>query len=343
MRSMPTRRLAIRTLGRLTILAAILAAGDVRAEDTSVAAATVLFDEGVKLMDAGRHAEACPKLERSQALAPSGGTLLALGECYEKTGKVASAWIAFRDAAARAANAGKRDAEAFALDHAARLEPKLPRLTIVTPSGSAIPGLEVQRGGVVLKPAELGVSVPLDPGAYEIRASAPKRRTWSETISLEQGKRAEVVVPVLAAEEDGIRERALQKDEPPPSAESSPSSAQRTLGLVVAGVGLASLVTGGVFGLMASSTNDDALSHCTKSDVTRCDSRGLALTDDAKSQALLSTIFVAAGGAALVGGGVLFFTAPSSRSASTGRPAPTVRLAPAWNSRWAGAMASVQW
>jgi hypothetical protein len=52
-----------------------------RADETSrIAAATLLFDEGIKAMDAGRLDEACPKLAKSQTLAPSGGTLLALGD-----------------------------------------------------------------------------------------------------------------------------------------------------------------------------------------------------------------------------------------------------------------------
>lgn len=339
-----TRRRAVRTFARATILASVLLATEARAEDTSVAAATVLFDEGVKLMDANRHAEACPKLERSQALAPSGGTLLALGDCYVKTGKTASAWIAFRDAAARAANAGKRDAEASALERAARLEAKLPRLTVVAPTTKDVPGLEVERDGVVLKEAEYGVSVPLDPGPHEVRAAAPGRQPWSQTVQLVDGKLAEVTVPLLAPEGQASPEREHPRAAVtrPVQAEPSTGSTQRTIGLVVAGAGVAGLVAGGVFGLIASGTNDDALAHCTKTDVTRCDREGLALTEDAKQQALLSTIFFAAGGAALIGGGVLFFTAPSSSSTSRGG-SPAFRIAPAWTARSAGMTASLRW
>src|SRR5690349_10392129 len=128
---MRTRRIAL-----LFALTLGLAPSIARADDPGrVAAATVLFDEGVKLMENGQPAEACPKLAKSQELAPSGGTLLALGECYEKLGRVASAWLAFRDAAARAASAGKRDAEVKANEHAQKLEKRLPKITIRAPAG----------------------------------------------------------------------------------------------------------------------------------------------------------------------------------------------------------------
>src|SRR5688572_17218152 len=106
------------------LVAAMCVPSLVHAQDTGrVAAATVLFDEAIKALDAGRFDEACPKLAKSQELAPSGGTLLALGDCYERSRRVASAWVAFREAASRAAAAGKADAEAGALERARRLEP----------------------------------------------------------------------------------------------------------------------------------------------------------------------------------------------------------------------------
>ena len=55
----------------------------------------------------------------SERLAPSGGTLINLGECYEHTGQTASAWVAWKDAAARANAAGKADVEKRAAARAA--------------------------------------------------------------------------------------------------------------------------------------------------------------------------------------------------------------------------------
>src|SRR5258708_30389730 len=93
-----------------------------RAQDTE-ATATALFDDGRKLMAQHRYGDACPKLAESERLAPSGGTLINLAECYEHTGRTASAWAAWKDAAARANAAGKAAAEKSALARAVALEP----------------------------------------------------------------------------------------------------------------------------------------------------------------------------------------------------------------------------
>lgn len=309
---------------------------DARADESTVAAATVLFDEGVKLMDAGRYAEACPKLARSQALAPSGGTLLTLAECHERSGKVASAWVAYREAATRAASAGKRDAEAAALERAKGLEARLPRLLVTTPDAGKTPGLEVRRDGVLLKDAELGVAVPIDPGPHEIVATAPERKKWLHTVATTEGGTLEVAIPRLETD-DGTTPFKPKEEEP------STWHTQKTVGLIVAGVGVAGVVLGGVFGAKASSTNDQALRSCPdKGPPVRCDKTGLDLTDDAQSQALLSTVFVIVGAAALVGGGVLFFTAPSRKTQSE-RVGARFGWTPVVGRDSAGAAATLRW
>jgi len=339
---------ALKVASLRLVSAALLAAAVVvveprtaRADESSVAAATVLFDEGVKLMDARRYSEACPQLERSQSLAPSGGTLLVLGDCYEKVGRTASAWLALREAAARAASAGKHEVEASTLERARLLEPKLPRLTITVPAGTRTTGLEIKRDGVVVKDAELGVPVPADPGAHEILASAPHMKTASHKITTRAGETLDFAVPALAPEtsvasgiqgSDPVREPPLQP---------SSGSSQRIVGLVVAGVGVASLAVGGVFGLLAKSKNDEALEPANCPKPTRCNQTGLTLTDEANSQALVSTILVIAGATGLAVGGIVFFTAP--RESASPRAGASLRITPSWGAGSVGGSASLTW
>jgi tetratricopeptide (TPR) repeat protein len=66
--------------------------------ESDVALADAFFKGAKQLADAGRFAEACPKFAESQRLATGIGVTMHLAECYEKTGRTASAWAEFREA-----------------------------------------------------------------------------------------------------------------------------------------------------------------------------------------------------------------------------------------------------
>jgi hypothetical protein len=76
-------RLAVATTAVATSLVWITPVG---AQSPNEAAATALFDEGRRVMAENHYAEACPKLAESERLAPSGGTLINLADCYEHAG-----------------------------------------------------------------------------------------------------------------------------------------------------------------------------------------------------------------------------------------------------------------
>src|SRR5262249_24412526 len=75
-----------------TAFALLVSAGGARAE-TPEQAADRLFKEAEVLARAGRYAEACPKLEESERLDPGIGTQFNLADCYERTGRVAHAYL----------------------------------------------------------------------------------------------------------------------------------------------------------------------------------------------------------------------------------------------------------
>jgi len=103
------------------------------------AAAESLFDDALKAMKSGHFAEACPKLEESERIDPAIGTLLYLAECYEKSGRTASAWATFREAASAAQAQGETDRTRVAAARADRLQPSLSKLTLkVVPENARI-------------------------------------------------------------------------------------------------------------------------------------------------------------------------------------------------------------
>ncbi|WP_437939271.1 hypothetical protein [Sorangium sp. So ce341] len=125
------------------ILALMALPRGARAADTATAQA--LFDDAKKLMAAGKYAEACPKLEESQSLAPGLGTQLNLALCYENLGRTASAWSLYLEVAGGARAANQLDREKVARQQAAALEGKLSCLTITVSEPPE--GIEVKRDG----------------------------------------------------------------------------------------------------------------------------------------------------------------------------------------------------
>src|SRR5690242_2864398 len=149
------------------------------------AAAEALFDQGRAAMQEGDFGKACGLLERSQHIDPGVGTLLYLAECYEKSGRSASAWATFREAADAADRAKESGRARTGRDRAARLEPLLSRLTIqVAPESQQIQGIAIERAGQLVQPATWNVPVPVDPADYTIKASAPGYETWSQIVSV---------------------------------------------------------------------------------------------------------------------------------------------------------------
>lgn len=291
------------------------AAGD---NEGGAAAAESLFQEGRKAMDAKRYGDACPKFAASQKLAPAIGTLLNLADCYEKNNQLASAWARFHEAIALAQRLGRSNREQTARERADKLEPRLIKLTIQSHSS----GIEVKLDGNTLDPAVLGTAIPVDAGKHSIEATAKNKKPFSKDIEVtEKNKSPTIDIPTL---EDDLSKDPKTDTKPdkketltePPKEEHGGWSTQKTLGLVAGGVGVVALGVGGFFGLKTQSTWKDAQSHCT-SDLT-CDQEGVDLAADAKSSGNIATIAVIAGSVLVLGGAVLFFTAPAGSSTRAG-------------------------
>src|SRR5262245_28359860 len=114
------------------------------------AKAQALFEEARALMGKGKVAEACPKLEKSQALDPAPGTEFNLADCYERIGRPAPAWKLFMEVADAAKNAGHADKEKIARERAQALEAKMPMATVEVAQASRVEGLTITRDGQAL-------------------------------------------------------------------------------------------------------------------------------------------------------------------------------------------------
>jgi hypothetical protein len=279
-----------------------------------------------------KYAEACPKLAESQRIAPSGGTLINLAECYEKAGQTASAWGTWKDVASRANAAGKSDVERNAITRAAALEPALAKLTISVATDSDVPGLEVKRDGVELGHAEFGLPIPVDPGAHKIEATAPKKKPFTTEIDVAPKQTDAHATVTLTNEEQAVATTTTTTSPPqtttpgtqpttaPSEASSGGGTLQRTLGWVGVGVGAAGLVVGGIFGLNALSKANEANNDgckgmtCTGNNNPTLAAQGVQASKDGTNAANISTACFIAGGVLAAAGIVVVLTAPSGKS-----------------------------
>ncbi len=301
------------------------------------AAAESLFDDGLKAMKSGHFSEACPKLEESERIDPGIGTLLYLGECYEKVGRTASAWATFREAASAARAQGETERARVAAARADRLQPSLSKLTLkVAPETAQLASLRVTRENVPLAKALFGVAIPVDPGKYHIVASADGYQNHEAEIEvLANGDSKTLEIPALAVSNTppaagaGIIPAAASASAqtangvPPQNREPSSAPAGgnglRTAAYVTGALGIVSLGVGSYFGVKAISKNNDAKDHCPAGNV--CDDpQGESLTNDAQSAAVVANITIGVGAALVVAGVVLYLTsAPKEKSESSAR------------------------
>lgn len=290
------------------------------------AAAEALFAEGQKLVKEKKYAEACAKFAESNRLDRGAGTLIHLADCYEKNKQTASAWAAWKEAASAAQAINRADWQKLANDRSNKLEPKLAKLTIKVEQ--PVDKMEVTKDGAPFAQATWNTPLPVDVGAHTIEATAPGHKPFKTTATVSKdGEKLDVVVPKLEAlPPDPALAKTETKPEPAkpaPEKKEEDGSGQRAIGFIVAGVGVAGLAVGGVTGLMAMSSNNEAKDKCPQEGAC-ANKDGVDANENAKSLGLISTIGFAAGAALIVGGAVLIFTAPKG----SGKEAKGVRVVP---------------
>jgi hypothetical protein len=318
-------------------VAGILLPAPARAQTSEdQAAARSLFDEGRRLLHAGKVAEACPKLEAAAHIYASPGILLNLGDCYEKSGRTASAWSEFGESASAANRAGHADQEAEARRRQTAIEPKLSRLVIVV--SHEVPGLVVSRDGTDMAPAAWGSPIPIDPGAHAVRARADGREAWETSVTVsDPGKTVTLEVPQLQPSPGASASAAAPVSPAPSDARPAPSlpatpdtspaaSHPPIAGIVLVAAG-AVVGVGGVV-LMAveagkASTARTAAANAAAARDTQADNAAISDFNAAKTPWAIGLGGVIAGGVAAAIGVTLIVTSHGGGS-STG----AVRVSP---------------
>lgn len=310
-------RAAFLALGALLVLGA----RDVRADEASdsvardPAGAEVLFQKGRLLMETGKLTEACPIFEESYRLDPAPGTLLNIAACSRLSGKTATAWGQFLEAERAFVRKGDPRRAAFAKQQAGEIEPMLAH--VIVRADKPVAGLVIRRDGTTLTAAALETKLPIDPGKHVVVAEAEGYERVELTFEAEARTTAEWTIPEL------VPVQVKASDLLPPDTNGRRDT-QRIAGFVVGGVGLSSLVAGGVFiGLTAMQSSDLEALCPTK----RCTTaEGVDALAKAEQFANAANGLLIAGGVLAATGLIVVLTAPSDDSddlAVSLAPAPT--------------------
>jgi hypothetical protein len=224
-------RAAVASIAAAVMFVAPLASGQ---SDTERAAARQLFAEGMELQQGGKYADALDKFQHVQRILNAPTTQLHIGQCQAALGKLLEAAEAYR-AATRipvpAGNALFAQAEEDAKRELAKVEPRIPKVTVTVTPASA-PGLAMQIDGQPINSALIGEQIPLDPGAHTITVTATGYASNEQTVSLGENDSKSMsvsLVPAASSPPGPAPPATPTADVPPPPAapamEQPPSAA----------------------------------------------------------------------------------------------------------------------
>jgi hypothetical protein len=195
--------------------------------------------------------------------------------------------------------------------------------------GSDVTAVKIGMDGQPLADRAAGTAIEVDPGEHDFTFEVAGHTPVHKRIVVVEAVKERHEVVALGRPEAPPANPPKQATPVPPQPEEGGGSSQKTIGLVIAGVGVAGIAVGGVFGLMASSSWSSAQKEC--GSPSQCPQYGQAVNDQqsASSSAAVSTIAFVGGGVALAAGLALFLTAPksdkeSAQAAAALSVAPTV-------------------
>jgi hypothetical protein len=269
-----------------------------------------LFTEAMALIDDGRFAEACPKLEESQRLDPALGTQYNLALCEAKIGRYARAWHHMKAVEKLAHATGKRAREESAREKLVAFRARVVYLVVTSAEETVV----VRVDGEIVDPESFAL-FPVEPGKHRIEASSPSKQPWSRDITVPgasgdgSGAAVEVAIPELPSI---VRERPLA---PPVSASRDGNTGRRTVGYVLGGVGLAGVATAITTGILVLDAKSTVEERCTPA---CADQAGRDALSSGRALLPINAIAWGVGVSGLIAGGIVLLLSPRTARPASG-------------------------
>ena len=288
---------------RVSVLIVCFAAATAAAQDAPpTSEGSKLFEEGRELAKQNKFAEACAKFEQSYVLDNGVGTELNLADCHEHLGHFAQAYRYFDDASQRSSDNPTR--AKFAHDRAVQLSAKL-ATAVVNLADPEAAGLSVTIAGRAVK-ARTATTERVDPGSITVHVATPDKVVFD---GAKQAAAGATVIFDVAAPASSTTSTVTEA----PHEDGEPDHRRRNrviLGFGIGGVGVATLATGIIVGLVADHDYNRDTSTCSKAATLQCSPTAQANAISDGKLADTATIISVVGAVALAAGVVVYLTAP---------------------------------
>lgn len=249
------------------------------------AAARARGEEGLRLFEAARWADAFEAFQRADAIFHAPTLVLYMANCRRREGKLLEARTLYervtRERLDKAAPDRFKKAQATANDELEALRKRIPRVAARI-TGAAAGGERVTLDGAPVSAAALRDGLEVDPGRHALEAGAEGGRVARVEIDVKEGDAAQVELAVPASAE---------------AARGSLIPAE-----IAFGAGGAGLLVGAITGAVALTTIADVKSRCLGKD---CLASDIPERDHARTLVTVSTVGFVSGGAGLVVGAIL--------------------------------------
>ena len=222
--------------------------------DRERATARRLASAGAKAYSAGDYDRAVDRLRRAEKLVHSPVHLLYIARAQRELGQLVSAQENFLKVTREDLDSNDprpwRDAQRDARKELAKLEPRVPTVTIEVKGRGADEATVVIDGEDT--PAELiGVAQPIDPGEHKVLVKAPGRRSKTVKFSIGEGETKAVTLKLR-------KFKASDSGDDSDAGEDGASDGNSVVPYVAIGLGGAALIAGGVFFLRWQSLSAEA-------------------------------------------------------------------------------------
>ena len=166
-----------------------------------------LYNEGYKLQQQGKYAEALDRYQRSISVYSAPTTAFRIAQCRAALGQLVEAAEELRAVANAQLPAGSPDAFVKAKQEAttelASIEPRIPKLKINVVPANAV-GLTVTIDGQPMPTALLGVGRAINPGSHQIVVVAPGYAQQQQTVDVREKQQPPPEVTLTLQAQAGV-------------------------------------------------------------------------------------------------------------------------------------------